>query len=454
MTVAMNANQQPGEPRPPRTKIFISYLLGAVVAVGGGWLLYRYAVSPSPSSQNVAGRPGSPGATSGPQPVQAATVVRGDQPVYLSGLGTVTALNTVTVKSQVSGTLQKLHFAEGEKVKAGQLLAEIDPRPFQVQLEQAQGQLAKDQAALASARQDLARYQTLLTQDSIAQQQVDSQVSQVRQLEGAIKMDQAQVDNAKLQLTYSRVTAPISGRAGLRLVDPGNLIQSGDSTGIVVLTEIDPINVVFTLPEVQLPRVLKSMREEQTLVAEAWDRDMKYKLAAGKLTTTDNQIDPATGTIKIKAVFANSDGLLFPNQFVNIRLKVDTDKNALIAPVSAVQQGSQGSFVWAIVPEGEGDNAPAQQEEAKEGSPKNGKQGGKVTLRTVKTGATDGDRVVILEGAREGDHLVTDGADRLREGSRVEIADPDAMLKAAASAAAQKRGEGNGQGGGQRRRGQ
>ena len=457
----MSEFKQQGESGTPRKSRFIPYLLSAIIVVGGGWLLYRYAVSNGASAQQgAAGRPGpgGPGGNGMPQPVQAATVARGDLPVYLSGLGTVTALNTVTVKSQVSGTLQKLHFAEGATVKAGQLLAEIDPRPFQVQLEQAQGQFAKDQAALASARQDLERYRTLLTQDSIAQQQVDSQVSSVRQLEASIKMDQAQIDSAKLQLTYSRITAPISGRAGLRQVDPGNLVQTGDSGGIVVLTEVDPINIVFTLPEVQLPRVTKPLREGRVLEADAWDRDMTHKLATGRLTTPDNQIDPATGTIKLKAIFANSDGSLFPNQFVNIRLKVDTDRDALIAPVSAIQQGSQGSFVWVIVSDGESSAPQAADPQVNAGTgstpPQDAKpNGAKVSLRVVKTGASDGDRVVIQEGVQEGDRLVTDGADRLREGARVEIVDPQKVLKTTAGSGPQKKEDRNGQGG-QRRRAQ
>lgn len=351
-------------------------------------------------SGGVVSQRGGPGGNAGSQPVQAAQVVKGDMPVYLSGLGTVMAANTVTVRSQVDGTLQRLHFKEGDMVRAGQLLAEIDPRPFQVQLAQAQGQLAKDEASLVNARQDLARYEQLLRQDSIAKQQVDTQRSLVRQLEGSVKSDRAQIASAQLQLTYSRVSAPFTGRTGLRQVDPGNLISSGDASGIVVITQVQPINVMFTLPESQLTQVLEATQNGELPEAQAWDRNMGKLLATGRLVTLDNQIDPTTGTIKLKAEFTNEDQRLFPNQFVNIRLKVANLAQTTIVPVAAIQHGSQGSFVWVV------------------------DKDGKVSVKNVKTGASEEERTAVLSGVKPGERVVIDGADRLKEGAKVEVIVP------------------------------
>jgi multidrug efflux system membrane fusion protein len=281
-------------------------------------------------------------------------------------------------------------------VKEGDLLAQIDPRPFEVMLKQAEGQMVRDRALLANARIDLERYQTLFKQDSIARQQVDTQAALVRQYEGTITADQSQIDNAKLQLAYARITAPISGRLGLRQVDPGNIVHSSDANGIVVITQLDPIAAIFTIPQDQLQLVLK--RREAKLAVEAWDRENRNRLVSGTLITVDNQIDTTTGTVKLKAEFPNADGLLFPNQFVNIRMLVDTRKGATVVPGAAVQRGAQGLFVYVVKP----DNS--------------------VTMRPVTLGPVDGQRQAIESGVAPGERVVVDGVDRLREGAKVEIA--------------------------------
>ncbi len=397
-----------------------SLLLIAAIVIGGlGYGIYSLRQQ---SAAGAANGPGGPGGRMPQPPVQVATASTADVPVWLGGLGTVTAANTVTVKSRVDGQLMKLHFTEGQTVRAGQLLAEIDPRPFQVSLAQAEGQLAKDQADLDNARADLARYRTLLAQESIATQKVDTQASLVRQLQGTVKADRAQVDSARLQLDYSRVTAPVSGRVGLKQVDVGNQISSGDTTGIVVITQVQPIQVLFTLPETQLPSILAPLNAGQTLTVEAWDREMKQRQAVGKLLTLDNQIDTSTGTIKLKAEFANTDGTLFPNQFVNARIRAGTLSQAVVVPVAAVQTGKKGSYVWVVG----ADN--------------------KVAMRQVSTTAGDGTRVVISKGVQAGERLVTDGVDKLTEGARVEIVDPARLERnraaAASKPAAQKRHKG------------
>jgi multidrug efflux system membrane fusion protein len=369
-------------------------ILVAVLVVAGAYAAWHYALKPS---TQTAQRGTKGGAGAGPRvfSVVAAPAATADVGVYLSGLGTVTPLHTVTVRSRVDGQLVRVLFREGQMVKAGELLAEIDPRPFQVQLTQAEGQMARDQALLKNAQLDLERYRTLFQQDSIARQQLDTQAALVRQYEGAIKSDQGQIDNARLQLTYARITAPVAGRIGLRQVDPGNIVRSADANGIVVITQLQPISVIFTVPEDQVSAVMRRMRAGEKLTVDVWDRAEKTRLASGRLVTVDNQIDPTTGTVKLRALFDNQDYGLFPNQFVNARLLIDTLRGATVVPVSAIQRGSQGTFVYAVKP----DNT--------------------VTVRPVTLGPTQNDRVAVMEGVKPGEVLVVDGADKLREGAKV-----------------------------------
>lgn len=347
------------------------------------------------TSRHPAAAPARSGAPA-PLPVAVANVSRTDVPVRLTALGSVTAFNTVTVRPRVDGQLMRVMFREGQLVNRGDLLAEIDPRPFQVQLEQAQGQLAKDQAQLASARVDLARYQTLLTQDSIARQNVDQQQSTVKQLEAGLQVDQAAIDTARLNLTYARITAPLSGRVGLRLVDAGNVVTASSTTGLVVITQVEPIAVVFSLPEDALRTVLPRIRAGATLPVDAFDRSGATRLASGSVVTLDNQIDQSTGTVRIKAVFDNRDHALFPAQFVNVQLLADTRRAELVVPAAAVQQGPQGAFVYVF-------------------------QNGKAVMRPVTLGIVEGDRAAIAKGLDTGEVVITDGVDRLRDGIAVEV---------------------------------
>jgi multidrug efflux system membrane fusion protein len=315
--------------------------------------------------------------------------------VIVSALGTVTPLATVTVKTQIAGQLQQIAFTEGQLVHKGDFLAQIDPRPYQAALDLAQAQLAKDEAVLRQAQVDLKRYQTLLKQDSIARQQADDQVYLVQQDEAAIKSDQAQIDTQKLNLAYCHIVAPTEGRVGLRQVDQGNYVQTSDANGIVVITQEQPISVVFSITEDNLPMVLKQIHAGGKLSVAAYDRANVVKLATGELATTDNEIDTTTGTVKLRALFANADESLFPNQFVNARLLVDTLHNVVTVPTAAIQRGAPGTFVYQV-----GTDSV-------------------VAVRTVKTGVTDGDKVQILSGIAAGDKVVIDGADRLRDGVHV-----------------------------------
>jgi len=325
-------------------------------------------------------------------PVVSATARQSDMPVFIDGLGTVTAINTVTVRSRVDGQLLTVNYREGQVVRPGELLAEIDPRPFEVQLLQAQGQQARDEATLANARLDLQRYQALLAQDSIPRQQLDTQAALVNQLEATIKSDQAQVQSAKLNLVYCRITAPIAGRVGLRLVDPGNMVHASDPNGLVVVTQLSPIAVVFTIPADRLPPVTAQMRQGRRLAVEAWDRDLRTRLATGTLEAVDNQIDVATGTVRLKASFSN--------QFVNARLLVDTLRGAVVVPTAALQRSAQGTFVWAVKPDST------------------------VEMRDVEVQLTEGEQSAIGKGLSPGVAVVVEGVDNLQPGTKVATAAP------------------------------
>ncbi|WP_223871518.1 MdtA/MuxA family multidrug efflux RND transporter periplasmic adaptor subunit [Candidatus Dactylopiibacterium carminicum] len=371
-------------------------VLVLVLTGAGGWWWYR-------------GHKAQPAETAAKPkrivPVQIGTVGEDDIRVFYSSLGTVTASSSVIVRSRIDGYVTKLGFKEGDSVETGQLLAEIDTRPYKIQLTQAEGQLAKDQAQLANARNDLARYQGLLAEDSIARQQVDTQQTLVRQLEGTVKADQAQVESARLQLTYARVTAPAAGRLGLRNVDIGSLVRSSETGGLVTINQMQPINVLFTLPEAQVPLILDALHAGKKVRVEAWDRERKQQLAVGRIAAADNQIDTVTGTLKLKAIFPNKDEKLFPNQFVNVRVLAETHKGVTVVPTAAIQRGRDGAFVYLV------------------------KDEGVATLRRVTLGPTEGSLNEVLKGLEPGDAVVTDGIDQLREGTRVEVANPGDLLK-------------------------
>jgi membrane fusion protein, multidrug efflux system len=418
-TETIPSNPQPDKRSFFKRRWFWSILIGLVaVSAFAFWRLQQPASAPSAS------KPGNK-ASSLPTPVFVAPARRGDMNLYLTGLGSVTPLNNVTVRSRVDGQLMEVHFREGQNVNKGSLLATIDPRPFQVQLTQAEGQMARDREQLNNARLDLERYRTLWKQDSIPRQQLETQEALVRQFEGAVKVDQGQIDSARLQLTYSRITAPISGRIGLRLVDAGNMVHASDAGGLLTITQVQPITVVFPIPEDSLPQVLHKMKGER-LPVEAFDREMKQGLAAGELVTVDNQIDPTTGTVKLKAVFANRDSELFPNQFVNARLLLDVKKDAVIVPAAAIQRNPQGTYAFVL-------NADKT-----------------VAMRPVKTGISQGGETSIVEGLEVGEQVVVDGAERLRDGSKVEVKERDQAGKDGPKAPGEKRGEGSGGGKGQR----
>jgi len=398
-----------------------------VIAAAGAWYWWRSSTPPPAADGNVAA-PTKRGARFDPTksvvPVALATARNVDMPVRISALGTVTARSTVTVKARVDGLLERVNFREGQLVKAGQVLAQIDAKPFEVQLQQAQGQLERDRAQLQNAQNDLQRYRALLAQDSIAAQQVDNQEALVRQYAATLLSDQAAVDSARLSLSYTKITAPSTGRVGLRQVDAGNMIHASDTNGLVVITEIDPIAVIFPVPQDRLPQVMAQLGAGAQLAVDAYDREGRVKLVSGTLVTADNVIDTTTGTVKLKAEFPNKDAVLFPNQFVNARLLVETQKGAIAVPTSAIQRGAPGTFVYVI------------------------KDDNTVTVRAVKTGAVDGELTAITDGLTTGEKVVADGADKLREGARVEPIDRSAATPA------RREGAGNGAAGaGERKKG-
>ena len=406
-TVASSARTEAGDGRsakgePPDGVIrgkrlrwgWIAALVLCILALAGYVFMTR-----SGKAQSGADKKGG-GAAARSMPVAAVPAKKGDIGVYLAGLGSVTPNNTVTVRSRVDGELMEVLFREGQIVKSGQLLARIDPRPFEAQLALVEGQLARDQALLKNAELDLQRYLTLIQQDSIAKQQLDTQEALVRQYEGTVKADQGQVESAKLQLTYSRITAPTGGHVGLRLVDAGNIIHASDPNGLVVITQLQPVTVIFSIPEDSLPGLLARMKGGKKIPVEAWDREGKRKIATGHLLTVDNQIDPTTGTVKLKAVFENSGNELFPNQFVNARLLMNVVRETVVVPAAAIQRSTRGIFVYVVKPDKTAE------------------------MRPVSLGPAQGGDQSIREGVAPGELIVVDGADRLRDGAKVELQTP------------------------------
>jgi membrane fusion protein, multidrug efflux system len=396
--------------RPARDRRWLRIIVIVVVVVivaAAAWFWFGRG------AQDATKAGGSKGdASARPIPVVAAVARKGNINVYIDALGTVTPRNTVIVHARVDGQLMTVAFREGQDVKAGDLLAQIDPRPFEVMLTQANGQMAHDQALLKNAEIDLERYKTLLSQDSISKQQVDTQAALVRQYQGTIVTDQGAIDNAKLQLTYSRIAAPIGGRVGLRQVDPGNIVHASDANGLVTIAQITPITVIYPIPEDNVPRVVKRTQTGEQVIVDAYDRSGKNKLASGHLLTFDNQIDTTTGTVKLKAEFPNQDGALFPNQFVNVRMGVETHQDATLVPSAAIQRGAPGTFVFLVKPDQT------------------------VSVTPVKVGTVEGETTEVLSGIEPGNQVVVDGADKLREGSKIELI--DAAARASQSSAPQK----------------
>lgn len=387
----------------------VSLIIALVVVITGGYAYWQFNAAKTASPENKAAQAtssqnrGTSGSRRPPlPPVQVATSTQEDVPQFLSALGTVKATNSVTVTSRVEGQLMALHFTEGQHVQKGDLLAEIDSRPFEVQLAQAKGQLAKDQATLANARLDLARYQKLAKTNLVSQQELDNQQALVKQSEASIRIDEASISNAQLQLTYSKITAPISGQVGLKQVDVGNYISGGSSTPIVVINQMDPVDVLFTLPEQDLAKVIQARKNNADLPVTALDRNNQFELAKGKLFSVDNQIDATTGTIKLKARFPQQETTLFPNQFVNVRLYVTTLEKAVVIPNAALQMGNEGHFVWVVDSEN------------------------KVSKLRVEVALQNAEKVVIASGLSAEQRVVTDGVDRLTQGAKVDIVTPTA----------------------------
>jgi len=387
--------------RPAKGRWWIWFVVLGVLAVGIWY--FRSARSKTPgenSNTNAPGAPGGYGQNGGAGfnpivPVVVATAQRGDVPIYFTGLGTVTAFNTVTVHSRVDGQLVSVAFKEGQFVHQGDLLAQIDPRPFQVILEQAEGALAKDQAQRKDAEANFERFKLLFAEGVIPKQQMDTQQAQVGQFDGAIKTDQAMIDSAKLQLSFTHITAPISGRIGLRLVDAGNMVHASDAGGLLVITQLQPISVVFSLPQDQLPQVVAKLRTGGQLPVMAYDRDNTAKIASGTLASIDNQIDTTTGTYKLKATFSNDNNILFPNQFVNVHLLVDTKRNLTVVPVTAIERGPQGTYVYAV----DHNNV--------------------AKIRSVTIAQSTDESAGLSSGVNPGDTVVIDGQDKLQDGTQV-----------------------------------
>jgi multidrug efflux system membrane fusion protein len=395
---AFQANDLPPSRRPRKYGwLWLVMLILLVVSV---YFYVHSHAAPSNAATTAGAFAGSTtGRNAGAIPVVLAQARKGDIGVYFTGLGAVTPIYTVTVKSQISGYLMQVLYKEGQTVQKGDLLAEIDPRPYQVMLEQAQAGLARDQANLENAKVDLKRYQTLVPMKAIPEQQLATQQSQVKSLQATIQTDQAQIDSAKLDLAYCHITAPITGRVGLRLIDPGNYVTANDATGLVVITQVQPISVIFTLPEDQLPAVMGGMHAG-ILKVEAFDRDMTRKLGQGSLSTLDNQIDPTTGTVKLRAAFENRDGGLFANQFVNARLLVQLKRGVTLIPTATVQRNSQVTYVYLVRPDYT------------------------VTVRNITLGTSEGDDTEVTSGLAAGDQVVMTGVDKLQEGSKIRAPKP------------------------------
>ncbi|OYW73313.1 MAG: multidrug transporter subunit MdtA [Verrucomicrobia bacterium 12-59-8] len=408
----MNETKPSTSPTPAKGRAGC-FVIIFLALVGGGWLwMHR----PEPVAGGAAGGRG--GARGGAAAVTVAEVKQEDFEEWVSLAGTVTPLNVVVVRCRVDGQLDKVRFVEGQMVQAGDLLAEIDPRPFHVALDQARGQLERDEALLLNARKDLDRYNTLLKQDSIARQQVDTQVSLVRQYEAALTSDRAAVASAELQLSYTKVTAPITGRVGLRQVDAGNMIRSSDVNGLVIITQMDPIGLVSAIPQERVAAVRQRLAGSGPVLVEAVDKEMNKLLGRGQLLTTDNQIDLTSGTLKLKAQLPNAEGLLFPNEFVITRLLVNTQLNATVAPATAIQRGAKGAYVYVL-----NDDST-------------------VALHNVVIGPTQGERALILEGLKPGDKVITQGVDRLRDGAKVEVITPGKTPAGETSKGDKPKGEG------------
>ena len=389
-----------GAPAPPDSGEPRKYgwlWLVLLVLVGAGVYFHFHSQSGANNAPAIGaqGPGGMAGRGGGAIPVVTARAHKGDIGVYFTGLGAVTPIYTVTVKSQISGYLMQVVYKEGQVVHKGDALAEIDPRPYQVMLEQAQAGLARDQANLENARVDLARYQTLAPLKAIPEQQLATQASLVKSDAAIMQTDQAQIDNAKLDLIYCHITAPITGRVGLRLIDPGNYVTANDSTGLVVITQVQPISVIFTLPEDQLPAILARLHAGAQLKVDAFDREMTTKIGQGTLSTMDNQIDPTTGTVKLRATFDNQAGSLFPNQFVNARLLVEEKQGVILIPTATIQRNVQVTYVYLVKPDSS------------------------VTVRNITTGTSEGDETEVVSGLSNNDEVVMTGVDKLMEGSKI-----------------------------------